>query len=295
MSTSDTFVSASPVGPLARAVRAMTGYRQSEITQRLHRGLPSATLTFVLSLDNPVVVGGTADDPSPVAAYALLGPLADRPAYIQQPDHQQGVQLAVHPLASRAIFGVPASRLPGLSLDAADVTGPDVERLRQRIGAEPDWEDRFAAVHQTIARLARSRTGVAAQAPRREVVEGWRWILARGGNGRVDDLAEHVALSSRQLRTVFVEEVGFGPKVLSRLVRFERAVAAIRDAELRADGRHDGPYGPSRLADVAATTGYADHAHLVREFRVLAGTSPTGWLAEERRNIQAGGHRHEAA
>jgi hypothetical protein len=46
------------------------------------------------------------------------------------------------------------------------------------------------------------------------------------------------------------------------------------------------------LAWVAAECGYFDQSHLDREFRAFAGTSPSGWIAEEFPNIQAGGHRY---
>lgn len=278
------FVRADPRGAYAGAVSTMVGYRQSGVTQRLHRGLPSPYLTLVVALDTPVVVGEREDDGAPIAAYDMLGPLSTRPAYIDQPDSQEGVQLAVHPFAARWLFGAPASRLPGLALDLGDVLGPSAAALRRRIGDSDDWTVRFAAVRDFLAARARTASGAAAARPRPEVVEAWRWIVARGGNGRVDDLAAHVALSPRQLRTAFVDELGFGPKVLSRLVRFDRAVGMVRDQVVRP--------GDESLGDVAARAGYADHAHLVHEFQAMAGTSPTGWLAEERRNIQAGGHRN---
>jgi len=44
---------------------------------------------------------------------------------------------------------------------------------------------------------------------------------------------------------------------------------------------------PCSLADLAARYAYYDQAHLAREFRELAGCSPSQWVAEEFRNIQA--------
>ncbi|MEO3813833.1 DUF6597 domain-containing transcriptional factor [Sphaerisporangium sp. B11E5] len=43
------------------------------------------------------------------------------------------------------------------------------------------------------------------------------------------------------------------------------------------------------LADLAVEMGFYDQSHLVREFREFSGCSPTRWLAEEFRNVQAAG------
>ncbi|MFD7653946.1 helix-turn-helix domain-containing protein, partial [Actinosynnema sp. NPDC059797] len=56
---------------------------------------------------------------------------------------------------------------------------------------------------------------------------------------------------------------GYGPKVLHRVLRFDRAVALARRGV---------PF-----ADVAHRTGYADQSHLSREVRELAGV-PLGQL-----------------
>ena len=50
-----------------------------------------------------------------------------------------------------------------------------------------------------------------------------------------------------------------------------------------------GPAGGSLdLSRIAVDLGYYDHAHLVRDFGDFAGLSPTAWIAEEFRNVQAG-------
>ena len=63
-------------------------------------------------------------------------------------------------------------------------------------------------------------------------------------------------------------------------MRFDRARRALQQRV--AAGK------PAALADLAASCGYYDQAHLAREFRDLAGCAPSAWLAEEFRNVQAG-------
>ncbi|MER9841163.1 AraC family transcriptional regulator [Mesorhizobium australicum] len=58
------------------------------------------------------------------------------------------------------------------------------------------------------------------------------------------------------------DATGIGPKTLSRIVRFNRALGLSRQQA-------------SGWADIAADCGYADQAHLAREFRDLAGETPT--------------------
>ena len=107
------------------------------------------------------------------------------------------------------------------------------------------------------------------------MVAAVRLIRCRHGRVRIGEVARHVHLSPRQLRTVVRAELGVGPKHLARLARFEHAAARVRGG---ADGN---------LTDLAHATGYADLAHLDAEWRALIGCSPTTWLAQERRNVQA--------
>ena len=81
------------------------------------------------------------------------------------------------------------------------------------------------------------------------------------GSLRLEDIAQHVGLSPRQLRRDIADQLGmpFRRYVLWR--RLRRAVLAVR----RGDD----------LTTAAATAGFADSAHFSRVFRSLFGLTPS--------------------
>lgn len=271
-------------GLLPGAVSSVTGYRSTDATPTLHRGLPSPTLTFIFSLDSPIVAGMSPQQAEGADAYrndVVVGGLHTRPAYIAQPRVQTGIQLAVRPLASRALFGVPAAEL-GTSLisEGVDVLGPRAQHVREALAEADSWSRRFGILRQYLRhRLAVQQDG---SGPRPEAVEAWKWLARSRGTGSMDGLARHVLLSRRQLGAVFHAEFGLSPKAAARLMRFENARRRVIRATLT--GEHD-------IAAIAQTCGYYDHSHLVRDFRQYVGTSPTQWLAEELPNVQAAAPR----
>ncbi|MDQ7909392.1 helix-turn-helix domain-containing protein [Phytohabitans sp. ZYX-F-186] len=264
----------------APGVGSMVGYRALDVPDAVHRGLPSSRLTFIVSLDDGVEGAATAaalaaTGPIPV----ILGGLHVRTSHVRLRRGQAGVQLAVHPLAARALFGVPAAELSVTDFDAAAVLGRPAVDLRDRLAEAPGWRERFALVtgHLVAARGRRRDPSV-----RPEVAYAWHELERSRGCLPVGALADRVGLTARHLGTLFRREVGRGPKTVARLIRFEHAVAAIADSVRRSGGVD--------LAGVAAATGHYDQAHLTREFVSFAGVPPRAWLAEEFRSIQDGGH-----
>jgi AraC-like DNA-binding protein len=188
------------------------------------------------------------------------------------------VHLTVHPLAARALFGLPAAELATVTVEAADVLGSAGRELAARIADTEDagWDARFAALDDVLLRILLRHD---AAAPPDEVRHAWRVLTAPEPAG-VAALARDVGWSGDHLGRRFRAEFGVGPKVAARMARFDRT---RREVARRAGD------GPLALADVAATHGYADQAHLAREFRALAGCSPSRWVDEEVRTGMAGG------
>lgn len=267
---------------LPGAVVSACAYQSSGQPEGEHRGLPSPWITFIVSVDGPVRVSGTVDDgvrfdPARATSYdvcvAGLHPVAAR---VEQPADQAGVQLAVHPLAARALLGCRAAELVGPGDHGHEVLGRAAAELHERVNARTEGEDRLDVLQEWV----RDRSGGArTSSVRSELVWAWQLLEDSGGRRRIDDLARQVLLSPRQLRALMVAETGLSPKQLGRQFRFDAVIARLTE-------------GTCSLAEIAVAAGYADQAHLAREFRQMAGCSPTRWLAEERRNIQDGGHRN---
>jgi AraC-like DNA-binding protein len=106
------------------------------------------------------------------------------------------------------------------------------------------------------------------------VAWAWQQLISTNGAIEVGALASEVGYSRRHLGELFRRELGLSPKVAARVLRFEHSRRLI-----------EGVQQPS-LAAVAVASGYYDQAHLTREWREIAGCTPTTWIAEELPSVQ---------
>jgi AraC-like DNA-binding protein len=265
--------SAPPAPALRPYVDRYVGYRQAGFAPGVHRGLPSRHLTFIVSLADPVDIAGMPDPGQrPGAHQAFVSGLHTGPALIRHDGTQVGVSLQLTPLGARALLGLPAGALAGSVVDLDDVLGRTAGSLVDRLVGAATWTDRFAVLDDVLTRRLAEPDRLPA-----ETVRAWHRLVATGGTVDVATLAREVGWSRRHLSERFRTELGLPPKVLARILRFERARRLLRQPDRPA------------LADVAGACGFYDQAHLNRDFRELAGCSPTTWLAEELPSVQDDG------
>jgi AraC-like DNA-binding protein len=272
-------VHAAPGGPLSGLVTRYDAFRQRHVPPARHLGLPAPSLTFIVTLDEPMQLDRAVDRTLPPASFrTLIGGLHASPVEIVHDGAWSGIQLAINPLASRALFGVPAGELANLDLDGEAVIGAAAPQLWERLGALPGWAERFVALDGVLKdRLLAA--GPVSPKPPAPVSAAWTLLNASAGQISVARLAWEVGWSERQLEKAFAREIGMAPKQAARVIRFDRARRALQ-ARAR-DG------APLDLARLAADGGYHDQPHLIRDFRSFTGLSPTGWLAYEFGNVQA--------
>jgi AraC-like DNA-binding protein len=272
-----------PAAPLRPYLAMCTGFRQAGTEPGRHRGLPSPYLTVIFTLDEPLVIAAHPDPAQRPGSFdTLVGGLHTVPALITHQGWQSGIQLGLSPLGARALLGVPAGELAGIDVHGADVFGKLAGQVHDQLRGLRSWPERFALLEQMLLdrlQAADATAGVSA-AVSSEVSHAWRQLLKTGGRTSASELAAQTGWSDRYLRTRFRLETGIGPKGAARVIRFD-------SVRRRLMGRLSAGQ-PLDLADLAASGGYFDQAHLDRDFRQFAGCPPTTWLAEEFRNFQAG-------
>jgi AraC-like DNA-binding protein len=92
-------------------------------------------------------------------------------------------------------------------------------------------------------------------------------------------LGDTLGWSARRLHREITATCGYGPKLLQRIVRLQRT---LRLARRRAMTNRR-----PTLAMLALDVGYADQAHMTREFRDLTGFTPRELLGRSRADVGA--------
>jgi AraC-like DNA-binding protein len=183
------------------------------------------------------------------------------------------------PLGARVLLGLPAAELASIDVDAGSVLGRLADEIRERVLAAANWDGRFAVLEEFCCDRVRAAQASGRPGPRPEVSFAWETLQRSRGAVSVARLAAETGWSARHLGEQFRAETGLSPKAAARVIRFDRARRSLQ--RRHADG------GRVRLADLAASYGYYDQAHLARDFRDLAGCPPSVLLAQELRNVQA--------
>lgn len=249
--------------PLPAALRpyvdATMGYHAKDVPPSTHVGLPTPSLVVVIDLEDGLPLSGLGRA-EPERFGVCTSGICSLPTTIHQGGTSHGVMLYLSPLGARHLLGLPASELVNQAVELSDLIGAEGARLRERMRAARDPAS-LDVLHRWLLHQLSER--------RQESVglEAWDCIMA-GAAHRVSALAQETGWSERHLHHEMRKEIGLPPRTLLSLKRFAATVDDVRAAR--------------PLAEVAATYGYADQAHLAREWRRFTGFSPTGWRRHER-------------
>lgn len=93
-------------------------------------------------------------------------------------------------------------------------------------------------------------------------------IIRTQGNVAIDELALELNISKRQLERTFISCVGLKPKMLARIMRFNKVLRLIESRQL------------DNFTAVAYEGGFYDQAHFIKDFKEITGLNPKKYFSE---------------
>lgn len=219
----------------ARLIPDATVWRRSPVTEAGVQRILPDGCTDIIWSDGELLVAGP-------DTTAQVG---------ESPVGRSFTGLRFAPGTGPAVLGLPASELTDRRVPLDDIWPAAL--VREAVGRIQDGADPGETIESIAA--GRMRLGDGPDPIMRAVAE------RLGAGDSVAGTAEAVNLGERHLRRRAIAAFGYGPKTLARILRLGRALDLAREGV---------PY-----ANVAATTGYTDQAHLSREVKALAG-APLG-------------------
>ena len=235
--------------------RDLLGFEQDSAAFSSWLEPPRPALTLMVDLEGEISLDGEALPGAWIAGlgtrYAVVG--FDPPRY-------SSLDLELTPLGAWRVLGFPLGEIEGQTVRLEDAFGHTGRRLVEQLRDAQDWDVRFDLIEAFL--LARADAGP-------QPTPAVAWALSKlwetEGRVRVESLAAQLGCSRRYLHAGFREQIGLPPKTVARLIRFRAVRRRIEGA-------------PIRWADVAYECGYADQSHLNRDFRELAGTTPSDFV-----------------
>src|SRR5580704_10952904 len=248
-----------PAPPLDRYIECFWWSHREEPQDGSEHMLPSggAQLLFALH-ETPILCRPcTAENSSAWSDSIVHGPQSSY--YVAGPKPRGGiVGVSFHPGAAGAVLGASMVELADRHVPLDAIWGSRGVDLHQRLMSAADSRAMFRILEQSLsARIHRPLLIHPA------VAQALSVRPADGTAARVADVQRASGYSPRHFISLFRAAVGLNPKHYYRIRRFNSALRS-----LAAGGS---------LGDIAAAAGYSDQAHLTREFRELAGVTPTGY------------------
>ena len=204
---------------------------------------------------NPYLIFAVSREDSGVHARCFLTGPRSRFTDITMGNRILTCGVRLRPGALPLLTHLPASDFTDRSVLVADVFGADGKLLMEQLGESGSPIPALRIIADFLGRKWAGQNGIA--------------HLPVGQYARVEDMAAQTSLPIRTLRSRLMQYVGLSPKRVIRIERLQRALAGSRGRSVA-------------WAQIAASCGFADQAHMTREFRDLLGESPTEWSLRSR-------------
>jgi AraC-like DNA-binding protein len=252
-----------PAAPLDRFIRMLWYASAPNLAHAHERILPTGCVQVILNLERDFLHDcpeGEAERRMPPSLIVGARSIYES---VNTADMADLIGIVFEPAGFAPFAGDAVDLFSNRSVYLDDVWGGPARALRNRLLESTSAHRKFRCLEEfLLARFAGDR--IRHDSSRRATVEFALNTLRRApAVATVSEVARSTGWSERRFSQVFREEVGFSPKVWTRIQRFQRAVRQL----------HAGTDLP--WAELALDCGYYDQSHFANEFKAFSGVDAT--------------------
>ncbi len=236
--------------------------KDQEIPLKPYSPKPEQTITFLprgnLTINNPLT-GETQLAP----VTSICGQQVSRYNFHLTSEY---LMLRVHfqPGALFRLLGIPLSEFTDCWFDAQSVLGREIADVNERLANCLNYTQMIGHVEEYL--LSKLKNSQADTHPLDQVAS---CLFKNPSKFSLDWLARQSFLCQRQFNRKFIERMGVGPKLYSRIVRFYKAY------------QYKETYPREDWLTIALLFGYADYQHMVKDFKEFAHVTPNLWINQD--------------
>lgn len=223
---------------------------------------PEQTITFIpkgrLTIKNPQT-GKTDIAPT----ISICGQQVSRYNFFLSCEYLM-LRVHFHPGALYRLLRIPLVEFTDVWVDGSLVLGNEIVEVNERLANCQDYSQMIATVENYL--LSKKRKVIAASHALDAVAA---CLYNNPSRFSLDWLARESCLCARQFNRRFIERMGVGPKLYSRVVRFYRAY------------QYKETHPQDDWLTIALLFGYADYQHMVKDFKEFAQVTPNFWIDQD--------------
>ena len=221
-----------------------------------HRVLPDGCMDIVFNFGESWAGSNPSGELANFDKSYVVGTMT-RPLLVGLGNRAEFLGVRFRPGKAPAFLRLSADELTDRSASLDNLWGRTGKTLEARLAELPNLQRKITELERVLLRrLALDGK----QDPRVEAAVDF--ILRQRGTPSVQAVCAHAGISRQHLARKFAHHVGISPKLFCRVVRFQNIVERLRGS------------GPVDWSATALELGYYDQAHMISDFKELAGLSP---------------------
>lgn len=169
------------------------------------------------------------------------------------------------PYGAKMFFGIPSNDFFDCNIPLRYLLKDGVERLEDNLFEADTFEAKICIVEAFLVALLKRN---AKEYELGRIVKSISLINQSKGLIGIDELSSSACLSRKQFERAFSDYIGTSPKQFLRTIRFQYSLY-----EKQRNKNID-------LTELAYSCGYYDQSHMINDYKLLSGKTPTQYFSE---------------